>query len=50
MEVQIIRSQKDRGRSGSAAIAKSIGIGKPQIGGSWNLIDTNGKPFGSADL
>lgn len=50
MEIQLIRSSKNKKKEGSAAISKIVGVGKAQIGGDWTLTDTNGKPFGSAEL
>ena len=46
MEIQIIRANKKK----KSSLVKQTGSGKAQIGGEWNLFDTEGKPFGNKDL
>jgi cytochrome oxidase Cu insertion factor (SCO1/SenC/PrrC family) len=47
MEIQATRARK-RAQSSKAPTVYSTG--KAQIGGEWELTDTQGKPFGSRDL
>lgn len=48
MEIQIIRANKKK--KSDTSLVRQTGSGKAQIGGEWNLVDTEGKPFGSKDL
>lgn len=49
MEVQGIRADKKMDKS-ITGLTKVTSSGKANIGGEWELIDTNGKKFGSKDL
>lgn len=49
MEIQVIRANKKKKPEAKAA-AKVTGVGKAHIGGDWELVDTNGKPFSNKDL
>lgn len=49
MQIQIVRSNKKK-KSESKAGSKVTAVGKAQIGGDWELIDTDGKPFSNKDL
>lgn len=49
MEIQGTRAQKKLDKS-ITGMTKVTSSGKAQIGGEWQLVDTKGKPFGSADL
>ena len=48
MEIQVIRANKKK--KTDTALVKQTGSGKAQIGGEWQLTDTEGKTFGSKDL
>lgn len=48
MEIQIIRANKQKKRDSS--LVRQTGAGKAQIGGDWQLVDTDGKPFGNSEL
>jgi hypothetical protein len=49
MEIQVIRANKKKKPESKAAV-KVKGVGKAQIGGPWELIGTDGKPFSNKDL
>jgi protein SCO1 len=48
MEIQVIRANKKK--KPDTSLVRQTGSGKAQIGGDWQLIDTEGKPFGSSNL
>ena len=49
MEIQIIRTDKKK-KPEQKAGSKVTGVGKAQIGGDWELISTEGKPFSNKEL
>lgn len=49
MEIQVVRANKKKKPEARSA-SKVTGVGKAQIGGPWELIGTDGKPFSNKDL
>lgn len=49
MEIQVVRANKKKKVEGGA-LAKVTAVGKAQIGGDWELIGVDGKPFSSEEL
>lgn len=49
MEIQVVRTNKKK-KPGVQPSSNVSGVGKAQIGGDWELLGVDGKPFSSKDL